>query len=60
MLSSLFLIGLFLRWMWSCVRYVFWAFMEWTCLILLWLISPQQALECYHEMEASDEQQESL
>lgn len=56
MLSSLFLIGLFLRWMFDCVRYVFWAFMEWSCLILLWLIRPQQALESYHEMEDEHEQ----
>lgn len=56
MFSSLFLIWLIIKWFCYKAAYCFWGDVKWLTLTLLWCMSPQQALECYREMEAEHEQ----
>ena len=57
MFSSLFLIYHIVRWVVAAIMWFVLAFVKWFVMLLIWLISPDQALECYHEMEAQHGQE---
>ena len=54
MLSSLYLLWLAGRWLAMGAYWCVLAFVKWFVLMLLWCMSPQQALECFDEMEAME------
>lgn len=59
MLSSIFLIYKAAQLLCRCIAWCVLGFVKWFMLTLLWLISPQQALETMDELEADNAHEQS-